>query len=147
MMMVFQPMFSQAFKCWLLNSLSMDLFIYLLWHWLIKLHRFQLYNSITHHLYIVLCVHLPKSSLLLSPFSSSLLSSTSPITPHPSFPLVITILFSVTVRYFSFSFFFFLLNPFTFSPSAQSLSNQTAVRLFYVSMSLFLFCLLVYFVH
>ena len=47
------------------------------WHWLIKLYRFQVYNSITHHLYIVLCIHHPKSSLLPSPFIPSLLSSTS----------------------------------------------------------------------
>ena len=57
--------------------------IYLLdilgWHWLIKLHRFQVDNSIIHHLYIVLCVHqsqvtiyapFPLFYLLPSPFPS-----------------------------------------------------------------------------
>ena len=34
------------------------------WHRLIKLYRFQVYGFITHHLYIVLCVHHPKASLL-----------------------------------------------------------------------------------
>ena len=38
------------------------------WHWLIKLYRFQVYDSVTHHLYIVLCVHHPKPSLLPTPF-------------------------------------------------------------------------------
>ena len=38
------------------------------WHWLINLHRFQVCNSIIRHLYIVLCAHHPKSSLLPSPF-------------------------------------------------------------------------------
>lgn len=42
--------------------------IYLGWHYLIKLFRFRMYNSITHYLYIILWVHRPKSSLLSSPF-------------------------------------------------------------------------------
>ena len=44
----------------LLNSLG--------WHWLTKLCRFQVHNSTAHHLYPVLCVHHPNSSLLLSLF-------------------------------------------------------------------------------
>ena len=40
-----------------------------------------MYNSITHHLYIVLYVHHPKSSLLLSPFISP-----SPSSPYPRLP-------------------------------------------------------------
>ena len=51
------------------------------WHWLIKLYRFHLYNSIIHHLYIVLCVHHPNSSLLPSPFIPPLPSYTC---SHPS---------------------------------------------------------------
>ena len=39
---------------------------------------FQVYNSIIHHLYIILCAHHPKSSLLLSPFIPPLPSPTSP---------------------------------------------------------------------
>ena len=46
------------------------------WHWLIKLHRFQVYSSIMDHLYIVLCAHHPKSSVLPPPF----------IPPHPLLP-------------------------------------------------------------
>ena len=43
------------------------------WHWLVKLYRLQVYNSVVHHLYIVWCAHHPKSSLLPSPppFTSS----------------------------------------------------------------------------
>ena len=49
------------------------------WYWLIKLYRFQVYSSVTHDLYIVLCVHHPESILpspLISPFILSYL-------PHP----------------------------------------------------------------
>ena len=46
------------------------------WHWLIKIYRFWVHSSIIHHLYIIFCVHCPKSSLLPSPF----------IPPLPSFP-------------------------------------------------------------
>ena len=38
------------------------------WHWIIKLYKFQVYNSIIHHLYVALCVYHPKSSLLSLPF-------------------------------------------------------------------------------
>ena len=37
------------------------------WYWLIKLYKFQVYNSTIQHLYTVLCVHHPKSSPLWSP--------------------------------------------------------------------------------
>ena len=55
------------------------------WHWLIKLYKFQVYNSIVHHLYIALCVHHTKSSPLpsLSPRIRPWPSSVSP-TPFPS---------------------------------------------------------------
>ena len=36
------------------------------WHWLSKLYTVQVHNSTTHHLYLILCVHHPKSSLGLS---------------------------------------------------------------------------------
>ena len=52
----------------------------------------KVYNSVTHHLYIVLWVHPPKSSLLPSPFFTCIPSSGS---PHPWCPLVITKLLSV----------------------------------------------------
>ena len=48
------------------------------WHWLIKWYRFQVYNYIIHHLYVVLCVHCPKLSLLPPPYIDLLPSSTSP---------------------------------------------------------------------
>ena len=49
-----------------------------------KLYNFQLYNSMTYHLYIVLCVHHPKSSLLPSLFIP-LYSLLSPLTPFMLF--------------------------------------------------------------
>ena len=73
------------------------LFYLLGWHWLIKLYRFQGYISITRYLYVVLCVHHPKSSLLSSPPIPSLPSSPF---PHPPFSLVITTLFSVSMKVF-----------------------------------------------
>ena len=68
------------------------------WLWLIKLYRFQVYSSITHHLYIGLCVCHPNSSLLLSPFIPPLPSYTF---PHPPFLLGITILLSLCMNFFS----------------------------------------------
>ena len=40
------------------------------WHWLTKLYKFQVDNYTAHHLYTVLCVYYPKSSLCLSPLIS-----------------------------------------------------------------------------
>ena len=58
---------------------SLSFFSFFKWiYWLIKSHRFQVHNSITHHLYIVLCVHHPQSSLLSSPFIPLIPSSSSP---------------------------------------------------------------------
>ena len=50
-----------------------------------------MYNSIIHHLYIVLYIYHPKSSLLLSPFIPPVPS----LHPPPLFPLVSTRLLSV----------------------------------------------------
>ena len=44
---------------------------------------FQEHNYITHHLYTVLCVHCPKSSLQLSPFITPTPPSPFPTTPCP----------------------------------------------------------------
>ena len=63
-----------------------------------KLCRFQVYNSRIHHLYIVLCVYHPKSSIIPSPFSPF------SIYFHSFLPLVIAILLSVSMRVFFFSF-------------------------------------------
>ena len=64
-------------------------------HWLIKLYRFQVYDSIIHHLYIVLCVHHPKLNFLPSPFISAIPFSASP----PPLPLVITILLPMSTQF------------------------------------------------
>ena len=65
------------------------------WHWLMKLYRFQVYNSTIHHLYIIiLCFNHPKSNLILSPFIPPFPSSTC---PHPTFPLVITVWLFVSI--------------------------------------------------
>ena len=115
------------------------------WCCLIELYRFQMCNSITHHLYVYCVVCTPPQ--LKSPSVTTDLPSTFCYLPQPPFPLVITILLSVSVSFVLFCFVLFLLNPFTFSLSPLSLSPLTAVSLFSVSMSLFLFCLLVQFVH
>ena len=70
-----------------------------------KSYRFQVYNSITYHLYIVLCVHHPKSSLSVTFYLPYALFFLHP----PPCPPVITVLSSM-----SMSCFLFLLNPFTF---------------------------------
>ena len=89
-----------------------------------KLYRFQVYNSIIHHLYIVLCAHHPKSSLLPSPGIPFRPPSTSLQSP---FRLVITILLSASMWFFSI--------PSPFSPSPQCLSPLIAVSLFSISES------------
>ena len=66
----------EVFLFFKLNSLG--------WHLLINLDRFPVYNSVTHHLYVALCVYLPESDLLSSPYVWPLLTLFS-LTP-PSFP-------------------------------------------------------------
>ena len=85
-----------------------------------------MYSSIIHHLYIVLYVHHPKSSLLPSPFIPPF---TLFYLPPPPFPLVIN---HHTVVYV-YELFFFCLIPLSFSLSPLTLSP------FSISMSLFLF--------
>ena len=53
-----------SFLIFLLNVLG--------WLWIIKLYRFQVYSSMIHHPHIVLCVHHPKSSLLVREMDSGL---------------------------------------------------------------------------
>ena len=119
------------FNCFF--SFVLNLFV---WHWLIKLYSFQVYNSIIPHLYTVLCVHHPKSNLLSSPFVTPIFSSNS---SHPSHSLVTTMQLSVSMR------FLFAYSLHVFHPAPQI--PLTAVSLFSVSLSQFLFCMLVYFVH
>ena len=82
------------------------------WHWLIILYRFQTYNSIIHHLYIVLYVHHPKSSLLPSPFIPlyPLLFLPTPL-PSGNHRTVVWVYKG-----------FFLLSPSPFSPSPLKLT-------------------------
>ena len=63
------------------------------WYRLIELYRFQAYTSVIYHLYIVLCVHHPMSSLLPSSFIPLYIL----LPPLPSFPPVITILLSASM--------------------------------------------------
>ena len=71
------------------------------WHWLIRLCKFQLYNSTMHHLYLH-CVPTTQSQIffyhhIFDPFTHHL----------PLLPLVTTILLSVSMSfYFSFSKYF-----------------------------------------
>ena len=97
---------------------------------------------IIHHRYIVLCVCYPKSSLLPSPFIPPLPSSTY---PHPLFPVVITIRWSVSMRSYVSCFCSLCLIPSHFHPALQPPSPQIPLNLF--SISLFLFCVLVYVIH
>ena len=69
--LVFSTLKETAVTSFYFVSLSLNL---LGWYWLIKFCRFPAYNSITHHLYIVWCVHHPKASLLPSPFVPPYLS-------------------------------------------------------------------------
>ena len=107
--------------------------IYLLnlwrWHWLTKLCTFQVYNSIIHDLYIVLCAYQPMSSYVTidTPFTVFYLLP-------PPFPSVTTVLLSVSVRLFSL-----IPLPFSLCSPATLLSDN---RQSVLSMSL-----LVYFVH
>ena len=97
---------------------------------------FQVYNSIIHHLHIALCAHNPKSSIFPPLFIPSLpLCLFLP----PASPL------SIWQSPSSVSVFFLILSSFSTSPPTSS--PLTSVSLFSVSMSLFLFCLLVYFVY
>ena len=64
----------ESLKCFFLKIL-LNL---LGWCWLIKLHRLRVYNSIIHHVYIVLYVHHPKSNLLPSSLIPHLSSSAFP---------------------------------------------------------------------
>ena len=88
------------------------------WHWLIKLHRFQVYNSIIiRHLYCIGC-SLPRhvsSHHHLSPLYPLLPS------PYPLFPMVTTILLSVSIRVCGlFCFVLFCLISSPFYPSSST---------------------------
>lgn len=94
--------------------------------------------------------HNTASGIVCSPPRPSLLPSPcSPLDPLPPPPsrLIITVLLSVSMRGFSF-LFCFIPSPFITSPPTPSpLTAANLANLFSASVSLFLFCLLVYFVH
>ena len=107
------------------------------WHWLIKLYRFQVYNSIIHLL--LYCVFTTTGQFSFHHYLSPLYPL---LPPPPASPLVILILLSVSVRV---CFLFFLLTCFTFF--TQPLQPPTPWR----HQSIFIYdsasTLLVYFVH
>ena len=92
------------------------------WYWLIKLYRFQVCNATIRHLYIVLCVHHPRSSLLSSPLLPYTPSTFSPL----PFPPVIPILISVSMR-----FLFFIPSPF-FTQHHNALPSDSCQSVLYL---------------
>ena len=105
------------------------------WHWLIKLYRLQVYNSITHHLYIVLCVYHP------SQVSFHRYLSPCPLVPPPlPFSPVTTTVLSVSMRLFYVCMYVFCLILSCFHPAPQPSSHLTAVSLLpiYESVSILL---------
>ena len=97
---------SLCYYCFLLNLLD--------WHWFTKAHRFQVYNSIKHHLHSASCAPCTKRGLFLSPAIHPLPTSTCPSpAPFPSgchHPVVCVYVLCIWVS--------FLLNPFTFSSNS-----------------------------
>ena len=105
------------------------------WHWLIQLYRFQVYDAILHHLCVVLCVHHLKSSLLPSPSTLPLPSSTC---PHSPSPLVMTRLLSVSMRFFCF--FTWSLRFFTQPPTPFPSDSCPSVLCIYESVCILFVC-------
>ena len=72
-----------------------------------KINRLRVYNSIIHRLYIVLCVHHPRSSSFSSPFIPPVPSPTSPILspplPAPLFGSLFLMRFCLNVQCHVFS--------------------------------------------
>ena len=104
----------------IVTLLFKKIWTWLRWHWLIKLYRQQMYNSIICHLYIVLFVYHSKSNntrdisciwVVCLPLKVKFPAITiipplpSSTSPHPPFPLIITALLSV---------YELLLNPFNY---------------------------------
>ena len=85
---------------------------------LIKLYRFQPYNSVIRHLYITLCVHHWKSSLPPSPFISFTLFRLPP-------PLFLWWSPYCALWLVFFFFFFFCLISSSFYPAPQPLTPLT----------------------
>ena len=117
------------------NAVDLGIFLNFFFNWIYwvtvvnKLHRVQVHNSTTHHLYTVLCVHHPKSSLLPSPFICPWPSSPRP-SPWQSPPCC--------PSPWVFSLLFFLFNSSTSPPYLTLNCSLTAVSLLciYESVSL-----------
>ena len=118
-----------SFNLFLLNLLG--------WQWLVKLYRFQVHYSIIHHL-LLYCVFTIPSQVSFHHHLSFLF----PLLPPPQPLLIITMLVSVSIVVC----FFFWLSLLFFT----QLHNPTPLwqlSVYSLSMNLFLFFLLVYFVH
>ena len=107
------------------------------WQWLIKLHRIQVYNSIIHYLYIVLCVYHPSQGHFCHHLSSLyLLPSLPPV--HPSlWQSPYCCLCPWVFLYFAIS------SPFSPVPNLLSSDSRQSVLCMHEPVS----TLLVYFVH
>ena len=71
----------------MLFLLLLFLFIYIEFIWVTlftKWYRFQVYNSINHHLHTTSCTHFPQAKSLFVRISTHLPTSTEPTTPFPS---------------------------------------------------------------
>ena len=102
-------------------------------HWLIKFYRFHEYNSIIQPLYIVLCVHHTKSSFFSSPFKPPFnLFYLLPPPFHSGNHLLSVFM----------SFFFFLLNPFTYFMQPHSMPSDSCETLLYLWICFCFVCLL-----
>ena len=121
-------------------------FIYLLlvlwnllaWYWFTKPNRFQEYNSLKHHGHTASCSLRPKHSLFSFPL---------PTSTQPSFSFFSGYHHTVVGAYMLCMYGFFF-NPFTFFHLvSQPPSSVTAVSLFHVFSTPFLFCWSVHFVH
>ena len=100
-----------------------------------KLYRYQVYHSIIHHVYIILCVHHPSQVS----FHHHLPASTLCYLPRPlSFRES-----PCCCVYQSWFVCFFCLVLSLFSPDPQPSLPSNSCHLFSVSVSLFLFCQLI----
>ena len=100
-----------------------------------KIYMFQVHNSTTYHLYTVLCVHHPKSSLHPSPF-------TPPYPPlPPSAPPTTGSHHTVVCVHELFSLFFF----FAQSPPPPRQLSACMESLINTELLFFIFCTLVWF--
>ena len=99
------------------------------WYWLKKLNRFQVYYSILYHLYTCVYHQVKSPSITIyPPFAFFYLL------PTPIFPLIITVLLSVSMSFcFVFSFALYI-----FHPAQQPLTLLTTVNLSSIYESVYL---------